>query len=370
MNDFTDPQNWETFDTSTVDARATSFGGAAFDGRYLYLVPFEQTLAVRFDTQQASLGSSGAWSTFDLSNVSAGATVFQGAVYDGRYVYLVPSTGLAVRYDTHAGFTTAASWETYAIGVDFIGGSFDGSHVYFSPYGGSAAQFNTSDSFSAPASWSTFDTSAIGGAAENYGATFDGRYLYLAPASAGAVARYDTQIPFAQGSSWSTFDTTTLDASTSGFIGSGFDGQYVYFVPHGTTVASRYDTTFAFTSTAAWSTFGVTAIPSVGQSLALIEYAGMVFDGRYVYFVPNFGAPAVRYDTTAPFGTPGSWQAHPLVSPDAAANEPLHFGGAFDGRYVYYVPSGSGTNSNSLLVRFDARIPSGPMPASYHGSFM
>src|SRR5262245_51480414 len=39
-NDLTDPSKWAAFDVSTVNPKAKGFIGAGFDGRYLYLVPY------------------------------------------------------------------------------------------------------------------------------------------------------------------------------------------------------------------------------------------------------------------------------------------------------------------------------------------
>ena len=52
-NDLTDPSFWSTFDTTAVSAGAKGFVGAAYDGRYVYLVPYspEASLAARFDAR-------------------------------------------------------------------------------------------------------------------------------------------------------------------------------------------------------------------------------------------------------------------------------------------------------------------------------
>lgn len=91
---------------------------------------------LRFDTQGA-FGSGSAWSVFDLTTVDARATSFRGAVFDGRYVYLVPSGayGIVSRLDTQAPFTSAASWTTFQLTnlnpalAGFTGATFDGGYV-------------------------------------------------------------------------------------------------------------------------------------------------------------------------------------------------------------------------------------------------
>src|SRR5262249_42858600 len=93
-NDITQAVHWSTFDAATVRAGIKGFIGAAFDRRYVYFVPgFDNTGAVgtvlRYDTQGAfDAGTS--WSTFDVPSLDARARGFEGAVFDGRYLYLVP----------------------------------------------------------------------------------------------------------------------------------------------------------------------------------------------------------------------------------------------------------------------------------------
>jgi hypothetical protein len=90
-------------------------------------------------------------------------------------------------------------------------------------------------------------------------------------------------------------------------------------------------------------------------------FFGGVFDGRYLYLVPSYADAVARYDTEAPFADAASWTMFRATSLSASAT---HFhSGAFDGRYVYFVPG-----LTSLAVRFDAKSPPS-MPASYHGSF-
>src|SRR5262245_38042968 len=65
-----------------------------------------------------ALTQPGAFTAYAASNVSGLDTVgYIGAVFDGQYVYFVPARnsgasnhGRVLRYDTQAGFTSAASW--------------------------------------------------------------------------------------------------------------------------------------------------------------------------------------------------------------------------------------------------------------------
>jgi hypothetical protein len=95
------------------------------------------------------------------------------------------------------------------------------------------------------------------------------------------------------------------------------------------------------------------------SSFAAVFSGGGAFDGRYVYFVPDFGNPLLRYDSQAPFTAPTSWTETDVYDVTGSGNE--FNGAAFDGRYLYLVPGGLGD-----AMRFDAREP-GPVPAAIKG---
>ncbi len=381
-----DRSKWSTFDTTTVSATATGFQGAAFDGRYLYFVPNSNLggldgVVVRYDTQ-AVFTTAESWSTFDMSTVDAGAKGFLGAAFDGRYVYFVPggANTLVGRLDTKASFTAGSSWSTFdmttvnATAKRFAGAVFDGRYVDFLSSDGLAARYDTLGTFTARSSWSTFDVTTVNAAARGFvGGVFDGRYVYFAPSSHSTktavvfdalAARYDTQSAFTNGASWSTFDTTTVNADARGFLGAAFDGRYAYFVSlFGKAgvdgVVARYDTHAPFMTMDSWSTFDTATLgPSPGAGL----FIGAAFDGRYVYFVPSWNPVGLvaRYDTKSAFTASGSWATFDMKTLTTSR----FAWAAFDGRYVYFLPLSGG-----IVARFDAKSPSALPPGFAHGSF-
>ena len=413
--DITDPASWSFFDPNTLmpdaafPSEAGSYGGAAFDGRYLYLAPsnpgFPRSVVARFDTQ-SRLTDTSSWTLFDLSTLSMGASGFVGAVFDGQYVYLVPSAnaacdGLVVRYDAHAQFADPSSWsmfDTATLSADarcFAGGTFDGRFLYLAPIGASTTsgsivtRYDTQSTFTAAGSWATFDTSALNQNARGFfGAVFDGRYVYLAPSEEpqSIVVRYDTQATFEDVGAWSSFDTTSVSASARGFMGAAFDGQYVYLVPNHNSngsstlppsdgVVARYDTHATFAASGSWSTFDTT---SVNPNAKGFETAA--FDGRYLYLLPNnndwpHNGVVARYDTRSDFNGRGSWTTIDLATlypttlgtgGSLGRGADFYLGAAFDGHYLYLVPWGGG----SVLARFEARDPPAtPTLPQWHGSF-
>ncbi len=80
------------------------FAGATFDGRFVYLVPSTPGfgVAARYDTL-STFASDCAWSTVDLTQLDPAASFYFGAVFDGQYVYFVPrGTALVARFDAKA----------------------------------------------------------------------------------------------------------------------------------------------------------------------------------------------------------------------------------------------------------------------------
>jgi hypothetical protein len=365
---FAAANSWSTVDIAPVTGNGEFFFGAASDGRYVYLVPSTDStgngagVVARYDTQ-ATFGVEASWSVFDTTAVNPGAGGYQGATFDGRYLYLVPSSspltgssdGLVVRFDTQIPFGGAASWSTFdmttanPLAAGFSGAVFDGRYVYFVPQ---------------------FDDQLLDG-----GTPLAGGYH-------GHVMRYDTQAAFGLGSSWAGFDATTVDPRARGFSGAAFDGRYVYLAPLVTAqtqdgglaavpdgLVVRYDTRSTFETGSSWSTFDTTTITSGAKG-----YAGAAFDGRYVYFVPLRNAPGrrgspasdgivARYDTQASFGATASWSTFDIATIDPMAKGFL--GAAFDGRYVYFVQASGG-----VVARFDAKTPASmPSLPAFHGSF-
>jgi hypothetical protein len=386
----TDPSKYAAFTPQAPDGGLIEYVGGAYDRqRYVYFVPSASGLLTRYDTT-GSFASASSWTTFDLTTIDPALDGFDGAAFDGRYLYLAPGVSTTVRFDTTQAFTSAASYTEFslaALGPDggpvpevFNGAAYDGHFVYYVPdlLGAdcNAVRYDPTGSFTDPASWSVYDVGQTGAPGGFAGVAFDSRFLYYSPWGnvltdpQSVIARLDTTGPFAADASWSTFDTSTLDAgnglTVTSFWGSLFDGHYVYFSPaarspSGGTVV-RYDPSQPFGSAAAWSTFVLTNVTAGNDGMY-----GMTFDGRYVYFVPSNSAQLglegllARYDTTLPFTAASSWQSYDLTAVTASATG---FGSAvFDGANVYLVPYFSGA-----VLRFDAKSPAG-LPAGYGASF-
>ena len=104
-----------------------------------------------------------------------------------------------------------------------------------------------------------------------------------------------------------------------------------------------------------------------------VSFAGAAYDGRFVYFVPSSSgvAPLTRYDTSSTFGADCAWSSFnpsSLVAGDAGGLVPF-VGAVFDGTYLYLVPN---SGPNPIFARFTVRTPA-PLPSVppfFHGSFL
>jgi len=342
MGPFTASASWSTFTPSDHGLGGPVFAyiGGTFDGRYVYFAPLARVSCdyegevLRYDTLGTFTDPS-AWAEYDAADDGAALDGgFGGAAFDGRYVYLAPWDNACNggyfaqvrRYDTQLPFASPTSWEAYAPpGADGGYGKalVAGGYVYFSPHAdgthGEVLRFQTGGAFADPGSWQMFDpgNNGVGTDPDGYnGMAFDGRYVYFSPsyngtAYHGEVLRYDTLNAFTDSGSWTTFDATTVHANAKGFYGqASFDGRFVYFPPLSTgpgnssnRAVTRYNTNLTFTDSDAWSVF---------EPDALGGYEGCVFDGRFVYFVPRGDTPfhgqVLRFDAEEPPPIPSTSQ--------------------------------------------------------------
>ncbi len=97
-----------------------------------------------------------------------------------------------------------------------------------------------------------------------------------------------------------------------------------------------------FEDPAAWATFAPFSF-----DLGMCHGAGAVIADRHLYFMCDGNPPeVVRYEIDGDPADPSSWMKH-----DSAVPTPAH-GFAFDGRYIYFTPSGGG---NGTVTRHDTQ---------------
>jgi len=360
------------YDASSTDGlESIGYYGSVFDGRYVYFSPQRHhqdyttvhAMVLRYDTHK-DFKDPQSFAAYDAASTAGIDTKsYYGAAFDGKYIYFIPRHDGKVfhtrvlRYNTHMDFKNAESWDAYDVGIahSHHAAVFDGRYLYLVPgytgdvfkedtLSGGVVRFDTQAALKDPQSWRFFDAkeSLHAEAAGFVGGAFDGRYIYFVPFIKGVFLRYDTRGDFSSAENWQVYDAGP--SHLEGYIGAVFDGTWLYFVPYGHSVIGRYNTRENFSAAASWQFYeaGHTAGLQTGG------FAGGFFDGKYVYFEPfkkkskdgeafDFHTNLLRYDIQENFTAPGSWDAF-----DASRIDNLktigYQGGCFDGRYFYFAP--------------------------------
>jgi hypothetical protein len=139
---------WVAFDLATKCAGCRGYAGAVLARGFVYLVPHENERGPHGNVARIGIArpfdAEASWEVTDLSSLGAPLRGFLGGVFDGRYVYLVPSTAgeriFVVRHDTRRAIDDADAWSRFDVRTvgarsAFAGGAFDGQYVYFVPAG-------------------------------------------------------------------------------------------------------------------------------------------------------------------------------------------------------------------------------------------
>ncbi|MBI2192480.1 MAG: LamG domain-containing protein [Planctomycetes bacterium] len=371
---------FDAFDASHTDGLdSTGYFGAVFDGQYVYFVPEKHAdqrnhgIVLRYDTHGA-FHDPRSYSAYDAGCVAGVRTVgYYGAAFDGTFVYFVPRQlegrelhSRILRLDTRLEFKNPEAWDAFDAGPkrSWQGAAFDGRYVYLCPgYQGEphpsgrsslVMRYDTLADFKSRTSYETFYVDGIGGLDAGCfdGGAFDGRFIYFVPLERPVVVRFDTRGGFFDRACWQAFDAGRVGLGMC--VGSVFDGRFLYFVPYSHSVVVRFDVTGDFLEPSSWESFdagGVCGPRARG-------FDGGFFDGRQVYFVPFvctdergdyvFHCRFLRYDTQGGFGDAASWTAQ-----DASATSGLlsvgYNAGAYDGRFFYAAPWRHAPDPNSKL---------------------
>ena len=392
---FTTAENWEAFNAGNIGGLNTKgYFGAAFDGRYVYYVPCRMAnfhgTALRYDTQ-GDFKNAASWESFDASGTDSLDMVgFAGAVFDGRYIYYIPFSdansrhGRVLRFDTEGDFDSSSSWDAYDAGMvggtgtkGYNGAVFDGRYIYLTPFGydpfahGRVLRYDTEADFKTAGSWIMHDAKNTDGLDTRgyYGSTFDGRYVYFTAFHNGTefhgrMLRYDTQGAFDSAGSWDAYDANNTDSMTTiGYKGAIYDGRYVYYVPfrdgefrHGRVL--RYDTEGDFDASGSWDAFDA----GNTDGLDTRGFVGAERDDRYIYFIPYSGdnnvfhGRAIRYDTEGDFESAESWTGFDVNGIDGLTCKGYKYGTS-DGRYLYFAPYENGPAFSGIALRYDTKVP-------------
>ncbi|NKB68653.1 MAG: hypothetical protein GKR89_16440 [Candidatus Latescibacteria bacterium] len=310
---FNDPDSYAAYDAGATDGLdVRGFYGAVFDGRYVYFVPRQLDMdqyhsrILRLDTL-GDFSAPSSWNAYDVGEAHSQ----QSAAFDGRYIYFSPGfyndpkseadySGQVIRADTQGPFKNPASYTSVDLtrlldprAACFDGAAFDGRYIYLVPlYDAYAVRYDSRSDFADPTAWEGFAADQVGMGA-NVGAVFDGRHLYYCAYGHDRIVRFDTQNDFTDPTAWQSRSVDHTDGlRTTGFDGGFFDGRFVYFQPffvrHGEQPPTfhshylRYDPSRDFADPASWQAHDASAT----DGLHSVGYNGGVFDGRYFYAAP------------------------------------------------------------------------------------
>ncbi len=161
---FDSSTSWSTFDMTMINGLADFGWGGAFDGKFAYFIPHVEAIVTRVDTSM-SFTSVASWSAYDTARITTldggGLPTFAGGAFDGRFIYAVPANGSTIlRYDTTSTFAADCAWSSFDLnqiasidgGISqYNGAIFDGQYIYLVPFlGGLVARFDARSSGALP----------------------------------------------------------------------------------------------------------------------------------------------------------------------------------------------------------------------------
>jgi hypothetical protein len=154
--------------------------------------------------------------------------------------------------------------------------------------------------------------------------------------------------PLDDATRWTFVDLTSVGGQMS-YSGVVFDGRYLYFVPNfSQPIISRYDTQGTLDDPSAWTQYKLLPVIEAagGSAAGVYTYLGGAFDGRYVYLAP-FGTNtyALQYDIQQSFTNSAAWSAFSTTVLDP---NPNYWGVVTDNRYAYFIP-----NATTTIVAYD-----------------
>jgi hypothetical protein len=180
--------------------------------------------------------------------------------------------------------------------------------------------------------------------------------VFLAPNYSPQIARLESTGDFRDAASWSFFAPSLIDEAAVSFAGAVYDGRRVWFVPNKQTTVAGCEPARPFRGTEAWAFLHVPPSPvlEAGTSDAGYTFSGGAFDGRFVYLAPADGR-VVRFELSDPADAASArWSSFDTNSLTDAGKG--YQRAVFDGRYVTFL------GASSVLVRFDARTPAAQPP--------
>ena len=252
--------NFTAVDLTTADATLTGLGGGIATKDSIFTIATYNSGAhtgkfLKYDYTDSF--TAGNFSSFDLSTIDSAYKGFVDMTYDGRYVYLVPyennsgKHGNVIRYDTTLSFSSSSSYEILNLAslnssyIGFAGATFDGRYIYFCPRQNVAGKHGYLAIYDTTKEFSTNNIEVVDLAAVDSDycgymhICFDGSYVYLSPYENntnrhGNIVKVDINTRDVE-----AVDTTSINAAYCGYRGCVSVGDSAYFVPFSNTSATH-----------------------------------------------------------------------------------------------------------------------------------
>ena len=332
--------NWP----STMATYGHSFMAGALDSNgYMWMAPNTARGVARVKLSDGSITFypfSGATDTSMSGLNSTAAGLFHSCVYDGsRYVWMIPwNANMVVRVDTTNGSMVGYyGWPTSPAGITagttnkFVGGVLYNGYLWMAPYNTNViVRVNLTDgTMTGYNSWPTGFTNTITNFAgaildENSGS------MWMIPYGTNMVVKVNLSNGGTTG--YALPSNVTLNSGSTGKLNGGIlDGNgYIWMAPEGTNYIVKLNI-----SNGAMITYPLPAgIASPAGSTTNWYFTDAVFDGRFMWMIPNTKTNIVRVDTTnANMTVYNQW-----TSDLGWASGGNFSSGVFDGENVWMVP--------------------------------
>lgn len=232
---FASPAAWAYYDLTAIHARLKGFQGILLAGDWLYLVPFKwgnnatdrsgRILRYKLGTP---FGAGGTWQHYDLEPLNAANVAYDGAVWTGREIVLVPwgsaslgyQLGRAAKFDPEGPIGGAANELSNPSNWEF----FD---LLTLPYDSGISAENRCRGyqwawFSYPDCWFVPSVNSVN--------PIGGTYPRVPP-----YVKWDCRKPFSAAASWQTLDYGDALSLTTQVLSTGaaFDGVDAWLSPFG-----------------------------------------------------------------------------------------------------------------------------------------
>ena len=327
---FTDSNSWSFFDVQSVYPQCAGFTGGVFDGNYIYLIPYcngqFHGSIVRFDTRM-DFYDLNAWITQDTMEFNSKSRGFVSGVFDGRFIYLSPYqngedeySGTVARYDTRLDFSSKEGWEFFdmtainSLAKGFHGAIYANNSIFFVPYvqehrqfHGNLVRYNNLKPFSHADSWQTYNLEKINSNAKGFVSGIAlGDTIYLAPYYNGL----DRSGLMVSGTiignnslseiNWRCVDTERFHLKSKGYFGAVSVDSSIYYIPHcldGTMyngLIAKLDSTSEFTDSHSWNFFDIQKVDSLASG-----FMGGIYLNGWIYLAPFENRPGDRHGRIA-----------------------------------------------------------------------